>query len=248
MIVDHTNALFHQARSKCSVIVAPLQYTVNLPISMLNWAIHDFSTHQSLVKENSKLRAESLLLNAKLQKQLATEVENRQLHALLQSASRSQEKITEAQLLSVSPDPFVKQVTINNGENRHVFVGQPVLDAGGIMGQVVAVGSLTSRVMLITDSKSAVPVQVSRNGIRAIATGDSSSDLLKLQNVTDTMDVRKGDLLITSGLGQRYPFGYPVGTVVLVKHNADERFADITVSPAAHLNRSRLVLLVWPRK
>jgi len=116
------------------------------------------------------------------------------------------------------------------------------------MGQVIEVGRFTSRVMLITDPNSAVPVQVSRNGIRAIAMGKGYSDRLELINVSNTTDIRVGDKLITSGLGLRFPVGYPVGEVSAVEHISGKQFASITITPSAHLAQSLQVLLVWPNQ
>jgi rod shape-determining protein MreC len=151
-----------------------------------------------------------------------------------------------AQLLAVATDPFVKQVVLDKGHKDKVFVGQPVLDAYGVMGQVIQVGPLTSRVLLISDSHSGVPVQVARNGVRAIAVGDAYTGKLRLMNVQHTVDIRPGDVLITSGLGQNYPEGYPVGQVTHVSKDPGLQFVTIAVEPAAHLDRSRGVLLVWP--
>jgi rod shape-determining protein MreC len=245
MVFDHCNSSFNKFRSSLSVIVVPLQYVVAEPIRLVNLVVSDFSTQQQLAQKNARLNAELVLLQAKLQKQGAIEMENKWLHSLLQSAAQTNDKVAEAQLLAISPNPFIKQIVLDKGSKDDVYVGQPVLDVYGVIGQVIQVGYFTSRVMLVTDSQSSIPVQIKRNGIRAITKGQGSSDLLKLQNVPDTVDVKKGDLLITSGLGRLYPFGCPVGRVVTVAHNPGESFADITVEPVARLDRDRLVLLVW---
>jgi rod shape-determining protein MreC len=245
MVGDHHNNAFHRMRSSMAVIVTPLQSLANLPAGIFNWIVTDFTSKQKLLSSNAQLRAENSLLQAKLQKQLAIEAENKQLRALLASSTQTVDKVTIAKLLAVSPDPFVHKIVLNQGGKTGVFVGQPVLDAYGVMGQVVQVGRLSSLVMLLTDVRSAVPVQIDRNGMRAIAVGNGESGLLQLQHIVDTADVRVGDSVITSGLGEHYPFGYPVGTVVSVNKNSGDRFANILVKPAAHINRSLLVLLVW---
>ena len=245
MICDHQNSTFHRARSSLAVIVSPIHYLVNLPIDAFNCVVSDFVSKKTLINENTKLHATTLLLNAQLQKQFAIENENQQLRALLASSAKTVDKVSVAQLLAVSPDPFVQQIVLNKGNNNKVFVGQPVLDAYGIMGQIVTVGHFTSIVMLVTDNQSAIPVQIERNGVRGLVVGKGVPGLLKLQGITDTMDVKVGDALVTSGLGDHYPFGYPVGTVVDVNRNFRGRFVDIKVKSAAHLDRSRLVLLVW---
>lgn len=245
MICDHRNSAFHRARSSFAIIVSPIHYLVNLPIDTFNGVISDFISKKTLINENARLRAKTLLLNAQLQKQFAIENENQQLRALLASSAKTVDKVSVAQLLAVSSDPFVQQIILNQGSNDKMFVGQPVLDAYGVMGQVTTVGHFTSIVMLLTDNKSSIPVQVERNGVRGLVAGKGVPGSLKLQGITDTMDVKAGDVLVTSGLGDHYPFGYPVGTIVDVNRNFGGRFVDITVKPAAHLDRSRLVLLVW---
>lgn len=247
MVCDHQNKTFHRVRSSFSVIVFPIRYLVNLPIDVFNRGVSDFVSKQFLLNEDARLRAKNLLLNAQLQKQMALEAENQQLRALLSSSVKTVDKVSISRLLAVSPDPFVQQIVLDQGRNKKLFAGQPVLDAYGIMGQVVEVGNLTSIAMLITDSKSAIPVQIDRNGIRGVVVGKGRPGLLKLQYITDTMDIKEGDALVTSGLGGHFPFGYPVGVITSIKHNIGERFADIEVRSAAHLDRSNLVLLVWTK-
>jgi len=248
MIADRQSGSFHRFRGYVAVIVTPLQYAVDVPIKIINWISNDFSTQHRLIKANAQLHAQVFLLRAQLQRQTAIESENKELTGLLQSSLKAQEKTSVAQILAVSVDPYMHQIVIDKGQKNKVFVGQPVLDADGVMGQIVQTGLFTSRVMLITDSQSAIPVQVKRNGIRAIAVGESDHDLLKLVHVINTADVKLGDILVTSGLAQRYPFGYPVAQVIKVDHDAGTQFATILAKPLAQLNRSRLVLLVWPQK
>lgn len=246
MILDQRVTAVTQIRSALSLPLAPLQYLVSWPIEMVDNIRDTFSSHDALVKENLALKASQLRLKAQVQRLLAIELENNQLKALMQSSAQVQGQVLIAQLLAVATDPFVNQVILDKGHKDKVFVGQPVLDAHGVMGQVIQVGALTSRILLINDSHSGVPVQVARNGIRAIAVGDSYTGKLRLMNVQQTADVRVGDVLITSGLGEHYPEGYPVGQVTSVDRDPGLQFATIGVEPAAHLDRSRGVLLVWP--
>ncbi len=246
MILDKHVAAMAQLRAALSVPLASLQYMVSWPIELVD-KIHDtVSTHDSLVQENLDLKAEQLMLRAQVQRLVAIESENNQLKALVQSSVQLKSKVVIAQLLAVSADPFLKQVILNKGSHDNVFVGQPVLDANGVMGQVTQVDPLTSRILLINDVHSGLSVQVVRNGVRAIAVGDMYSGQLHLLNVPQTADIQSGDVLITSGLGEHFPEGYPVGRVTMVTKDPGLQFATITVSPAAHLDRSRGVLLVWP--
>ena len=238
--------MFHRFRSSLSIIVLPLQYIVDTPIKLTRWLGDSVSTQHELIDENARLRAHELLLESRLQRLISLENENEQLRELLKSSSHVGGKAIVAQMLAVAMDPELKQVIINKGSNKKVYIGQPVLDAYGVLGQVVSVGLLTSKVLLTTDPKSAVPVRDSRNGLRAIAVGMGGTGKLAVINVPDTSDLQEGDLFVASGFGLRFPVGYPVGTVVKVSHNSGARFAEITLQPAAHLNRSEQVLLAWP--
>lgn len=246
MILDKQTSAFIEVRNALSLPLVPLQYIVSWPVQLVDKLGATVSTHDALVKENLDLKSEQLLLRAQVQRLLAIESENNQLKALLRSATQVRGKILIAQLLSIDSDPFVNQVVLNKGSQDNVFIGQPVLDANGVMGQVIQVGPLTSRVLLINDPHSGVPVQVARNGIRSVAIGDSYSGKLKLANVTKTTDIKVGDILMTSGLGENYPSGYPVGKVTMVERDPGLPFADIFVEPNARLDRSRQVLLIWP--
>lgn len=246
MILDKRIATVSQIRAALSMPLAPLQYMVSWPIQMIDKIKDTISTHDALVKENLDLKAAQLRLKAQVQRLLAIELENTQLKSLMRSASQIQGKILVAQLLAVASDPFTNQVVLDKGSRDKVFVGQPVLDAYGVMGQVIQVGPLTSRVLLMNDSHSGVPVQLVRNGIRAIVVGDPYSGKLRLVNIQQTADIRVGDVLITSGLGEHFPEGYPVGRVTQVLKDPGLQFSTIMVHPAAHLDRSRGVLLIWP--
>jgi rod shape-determining protein MreC len=167
------------------------------------------------------------------------------LKALLQSSRQIKNKTLIAELLAIASEPFVNQVIINKGKQDGVYVGQPVLDANGVLGQVIQAGPLTSRVLLINDPHSGVAVQNGRNGTRAVAVGDSYSDKMRLLYVPKTADIKVGDIFITSGLGGRFPEGYPVGKVVNINTDPAHEFATVYLQPSAHLNSSRQVLLVW---
>ncbi len=248
MVFDKRVDTFAQARSALSMPLASLQYMVNWPMQMVSNLETAFSSHDRLIKENSDLKAEQLLMKAQMQRLVALESENNQLKALLRSSTEIQGKVLVARLLSIATDPFVNQVTIDKGYHDNLFIGQPVLDANGVMGQVIHVGPMTSQILLINDPHSGVPVQVTRNGVRAIAVGDAYSGKLRLANVPQTTDIRTGDVLITSGLGEHYPEGYPVGQVSSVIKDPGLQFMTINIEPSARLDRSREVLLVWPNK
>lgn len=245
MILDQRSVYFHRAQTYLSVVSVPFQYAVNGPIQLIEWISNSLTTDQQILEENAKLRAQQLLLQAKLQRMIAVENENSQLRALLQSSPHVGGKFTVAQLLAVNMDPFVQKVILDKGTDEKIYIGQPVLDAYGVMGQVVKLGLKTSEVLLLTDPQSAISVQDSRNGVRAIVAGNGNNKL-QLVNVPDSTDVQVGDLMVTSGLDERFPQGYPVGTVKQVNRDPEFRFASVTLEPSAHIDRSRMVLLVWP--
>ncbi len=245
MAFDHKQAQFKQLRSALLTVVSPLQIAMDWPVQWVTWVRANVSSQQSLIEENADLRAESLYLRARLQRILTLQDENKNLRALLQSASPIGEYFSVAKLLAVSIEPYLAQVVLDKGKQHKVYMGQPVLDAKGVMGQVVHVGALTSRVMLITDVHSAIPVQIARTGMRGIIVGNGPRNELQLIDVPDTSDIQDGDLLLTSGLGLRYPPGYPVGTISTVSNPVGDSFMMIKVKPTAQLNKSRQVLLVW---
>lgn len=236
---------FASVRAALSLPLAPLQYVVNWPTQFIQNLRTVLSTHDDLVKQNLKLKANELLLLAQLQRLIAVESENNYLKTLMQSSSHIKNKTLIAELLAVDSDPFINQVVLNKGTRDGVYVGQPVLDARGVMGQIIQVGPLTSRVLLINDPKSGIGVQSARNGTRAVAVGGSYGDKMRLIYVPKTADIKVDDLFVTSGLGDNYPEGYPVGKVTDVIRDPAHQFAVVYLQPSAHLESSRQVLLIW---
>lgn len=233
-------------RSTFSLIVSPLQYAVDYPVRVVGWLQSLVSAKKALIAENMQLRYQQTMLEADLQKLLAIQKENSQLKELLLTSSRADMRAMAAQILAVDTSNARQVVVLNKGKRDDVYIGQPILDAKGVMGQVVDVGPLTSTVLLVSDSKSAVPVRNNRTGERAILVGTNSMTHLSLINLPKTASIHPGDVLVTSGLGRRYPEGYPVGLVEQVTSAPGEDFAKVSVSPIALLNRTRLVLLIWP--
>lgn len=248
MMIDHRFSLLKDVRSVLSVVVYPIQYAVNFPVTAGAWMDASFSTRETLEREVQALRSKQLLYDARLQKMAALETENQRLRLLLDSSRKVSEKVLIAELLAVDLEPFTHQVVINKGSSQGVYEGQPLLDASGIMGQVTRTGPLTSTAMLITDPNHAIPVAINRNGLRAIANGTGSPDTLEIPHFPNDADVQVGDLLISTGLGGRFPGGYPVATVSKVTQIPGRSFAEVTATPTARLRQSREVLLVWPKQ
>ncbi|MEJ1298636.1 MAG: rod shape-determining protein MreC [Candidatus Sedimenticola sp. (ex Thyasira tokunagai)] len=245
MIMDHRQNHLEAVRSTLATLLSPLLYVVNLPRTVGEWANETLTTRESLQRSNETLRRENLLLKAEQQKMAALESENTRLRNLLDSSFRIGERVLIAELMAIELDPYRQQVMINKGTNSGVFQGQPVLDAGGVMGQVVHVHRSSSSVLMITDISHALPVQINRNGLRTIAMGTGRINSLDLPNLPNNADIREGDLLVTSGLGGRFPAGYPVARITTVVHKPGEPFADVEAQPVAHLDRTREALLVW---
>jgi rod shape-determining protein MreC len=245
MVMDKRLESFVSIRAALSLPLAPIQYIVSWPTQFIDKLKIVISTHDDLVKENLKLKTDQLLLRSQLQRLIAIESENNYLKALLQSSRQVKGKTLIAELLAVDSEPFVNQVVLDKGTRDGVYAGQPVLDANGVMGQVTQAGPITSRVILVNDPHSGISVQSARNGMRAVAAGDSYSGKMRLMYVPKTADIKVGDLFITSGLGDHYPEGYPVGKVLLVTKDPTHQFATIYLQPSARLDSSRQVLLVW---
>lgn len=246
MTLDHRQQYLDSVRSALSTAIHPLRLAINLPFAFGDWASETLASRQSLLDENRQLKEKQLELEFRLQRLATLETENTRLRELMRSSSKVSEHILIAELLAVDFDPFKRQSTINRGANDGVYEGQPVLDARGVMGQVIHVAPYTSTLMLITDPSHAIPVQVNRNGLRAIAQGNGSANVLDIPHIPNNADIRVGDLLITSGLGQRFPRGYPVATVTTVTPDPSAPYARITATPSADLEYIHEVLLVWP--
>jgi rod shape-determining protein MreC len=246
MAVDHRQGYLENLRSMLSIAVYPVQYLVNLPIGVVTWLSENLASHSDLLEENRRLREQQLLLQSKLQRFAVLEAENERLRELLESSLQLNEKVLVAELLAVELQPFRHQIVIDKGRREGAYNGQPVVDARGVMGQIIHVGPFTSTVLLITDPSHAIPVVVNRNGLRAIAIGVGEGNKLRLDHLPTNADIREGDLIVSSGLGGRFPAGYPVGTVTSVTLLPGEPFAQVTVTPTARLEQNREVLILWP--
>lgn len=244
MTVDHRQHHLESVRATLSLLVSPLQYLLGLPMGAGHWFGEALTSRQALQDENASLRSQQLLQNARLQKMAALEAENTRLRALLDSSFKVGERVLVAELLEVDVDPFSQEIVINKGSRDGVEAGQPIVDAEGVMGQVVHVAPFTSTAMLITDPSHAIPVEVNRTGLRAIAMGMGSASRLEIPHLPLNADIKEGDLLVTSGLGGRFPPGYPVALVEKVERNPGQSFAEVSARPTARLEQSREVLLV----
>ena len=201
-------------------------------------------SREDLLEENRALRAEALVLRARSQRLAAVAAENVRLRELLNSTALLDENVLVAEIIGVTPDPGTQTVVIDKGSDSGLAPGLAVIDAYGLFGQIVEANRFSSRVLLLTDATHAVPAQVLRNGVRVIVEGNGRIDHLDVNPVAPTADVRPGDLLVSSGLGQRFPGGYPVGVVESVTNDPGRPLAAVIARPSAQLDRSRHVLVL----
>ncbi len=246
MVADHRWHALETVRGALeSYVVYPIRYTINLPSRLVVWGDESLSSHQQLLDDNRKLQQQQLRAQVSLQKLSVLEKENDRLRKMLSAQPKVGELVLVAEILAIDLDPYKQQVILNKGSNKDVYIGQPIIDAWGVMGQVVHMGGFSSTVLLISDPSHAIPVQVSRSGLRSTAFGTGNSQLLELRYIPHNADLEIGDVITTSGLGGRFPPNYPVGRITSIERAAGESFATVVAEPVAHLDRSREVLLVW---
>jgi rod shape-determining protein MreC len=245
MTVDHRANYLETIRGGVSVVLYPLQFLVDAPMRASSWAGDTLTSRSELLQELEDLRTRQLVYKTELQKLVAVETENRRLRDLLQSSQRVTHKVLIAEILSADMGNSGRQVVLNKGTDHGVFRGQPILDSDGAMGQIIHVGPISSTAMLLTDANSAIPVQVLRNGFRSIAVGSADQNSLELPYLANNADIEIGDLLVSSGLGGRFPSGFPVGRVTAVEKDMRQSYAKVTATPSARLDRVREVLLVF---
>jgi len=253
LLVMTTDHRFHHVEKVRTAILQglyPVHYLVNLPADAAAWLLENLSSRDMLTSDNTRLRAENLSLRARQQQFDALANENVRLRKLLRAAAHVEQDVLVAELLAVDLDPYRQQVVIDKGSDDGVYSGQPLLDAQGVMGQVIEVAADSAVALLISDPSHALPVEVLRNGLRAIARGVGRADRIELLHIPASADVEVGDILLSSGLGGRFPPDYPVARVTEVERPRGRAFARVFARPNALLDRSREVLLVWrePRR
>ncbi len=242
---DHSYRALSQVRQWLTVAATPVLFLADLPGRIWGTASQVVMSHNDLLQENARFKARNLILEQKVQKLASLTAQNIRLRELLNSSELVDEQVLVAEVAGVDPDPFRHRVIINKGAIDKVYQGQAILDAHGVMGQVIEVSPVSSRVLMLTDMAARIPVQNHRTKYRTIAAGTGRPDRLELLHIPVTEDFQEGDLLTSSGLGGTYPEGYPVGVVTGVIHNPGDAFASIEVQPLAEVNRSRVVLLVF---
>jgi len=246
MVLDHRDQHLARIRGYLAAALYPLQEAVDAPFAAQRWMATNLAARDSLVAENGQLRREILLGSARLQRLAALEAENARMRALLDSTPKVGNRALIAEILSVDMDRLRQRVVLNRGSRDGAFVGQALIDARGVVGQITRDRGTSSEALLITDPDHAVPVEIVRNGLRTIALGTGDLERLSLPFLARNSDIKAGDLLVSSGLGGSFPAGYPVATVQEVRGDSGEPFLVVSARPEAALERIREVLLVQP--
>jgi rod shape-determining protein MreC len=244
MVADHRGAYLTRLRYSLSAVVEPMYRLAALPAQVARESRLALADRERLTEANNKLSQDLLLAQAQLNRLTEVREQNQRLQELLAVQRSLNLDVQLARIVDVDTDPFRHRLVIGAGTNQSVRVGEAVLDAHGVMGQIVETLPNTSTVMLITDASHALPVAVERTGMRAIARGDKEAGMLSLPNIPISADLKVGDRLLTSGLGGHFPAGFPVGTVRTIGNDASGMFAVATVTPSALLDRSGEVLVL----
>jgi len=245
LVIDHRDNHLDTVRKAIGATVYPLRVVVDAPVSLWHWTQETTASRNQLQVENSRLNAERLLTKARLQRYSALEAENARLRSMLEARAQVRDQVRVAEIMSASSNPFRHVLVVDKGTRDGVYDGQTLVDANGVVGQIIAAGVLSSQSILISDPDHALPVEVNRNGLRTVAVGTGDYELLDLPFLPNNADIQRGDLLVTSGLGGAFPAGYPVAIIDSITRIPQEPFAIVTAKPAAALNQIREVMLIW---
>lgn len=245
MFLDHRDNHLDAVRNTISAAVYPIRVIAAAPVDLWVWAKTLSKSKKELQRENSRLRAENLLTAARLQRLISLEAENNRLRDFLEARRRVQDEVRVVTIMAVDANPFKHNIVLDLGSMQGVYAGQAIINADGIIGEVMEAGPLTSDAILISDPGHALLVEVNRNGLRTVAYGTGEFGRLDLPGLPNNADIRAGDLLVTSGLGGTFPSGYPVAVVDSVTRVPQEAFAEVTATPSAALDQMREVMLIW---
>lgn len=245
MVVDHRQHHLDTVRNAIGATFYPIQIIVDAPFRLWSWIGESTADRNTLQVEVARLETERALTRAELLQLTALRAENDRLRDLLDARPRTRDTMRVAEIMAVDANPYRHTFVIDIGDRDGVYTGQAIIDANGVIGQVLEAGLMTSQAILISDPSHALPVEVSRNGLRTIANGTGDIDRLDLPFLPNNADIVPGDILVTSGLGGGFPAGYPVAVVGAVNRVPQEPFADVTAVPSSALDQVREVLLIW---
>lgn len=247
LILMATDARFNQLdllRQGVGLVLHPLQQIANSPLALSRRANDFFVTQSQLASENAQLKQQQLSTAAQLQHNQSLQAENAHLRRMLAIGEKYGNNVVAVEVMSAGRDPFSRRIIVDKGSNSQIEPGQAAIDEAGLVGQVTRVQVLSSEITLITDKGQAVPVEVVRNGLRAIAFGHGQDNMLELAFMATNMDIQNGDQLVTSGIDGTYPRGIPVAVVSQIERNAGYPFAKISCTPSAGMDRYRNLLIV----
>ena len=247
MFWDKRGGWLDTARYGLQAAVYPLQLAVNSPSAAWHWLEESFTTRETLQAEVDRLRNQLRDQQLITLRQAALIQENATLRGLNAALPEVIEKRLIGEVISVEVSTLRQRLVVNRGGRDGVFRAQPVVTGTGVLGQVFRTGPFSSEVILITDAEHALPVQVLRSGVRTIALGTGNSTSLELPYVAQNYDVQVGDVLVTSGLGQVFPFGLPVAKVTKVERDPTKPLARIFAAPTTNVESDREVLFIWSR-
>jgi len=245
MVLDYRKEKLLPVRTALQMALYPLQAVVDAPSRALNTLTEFFSDHQTLSNKNRELSTYINIYAAKDQKYISIQRENERLRAQLNATTAVSERFMLAEILSVSSNPFSKNVTINKGTNSGIFVGQVALVGENIYGQVKSVSPTSAVIIQLTDIKHAIPVRNVRTGLSALASGTGKPNKIELKHVEASVDVQVGDVFVSSGLGQLFPPDFPVAKVRKVGYNPGDSFMNVYANSLADFNKTREILLIW---
>ena len=246
LINDQRNNYLSILRNSIAIAIYPLQSAVEIPSRLTDWFDLRIKSKEILIKENQNLLSQQKINSSILQRYESLEQENERLKQILNAASNLDNKVEITRIISVNVNPYRHTIVIDKGERDGVYEGQVLLDADGVIGQILHTNFLTSEAILISDSDHALPVEINRNGLRTIVLGNGSYTKLDVPYIPNNADIEIGDLLVTSGLGGKFPSGYPVAKVDFIESDLSEQFYKVSAKPIAYLNQVREVMLLKP--
>ena len=247
MWLDNREHHLDAVRRGIGVAVYPIQIMVDAPARLWSWTRDLSASKNQLQLENSRLKTEALITRGRMQELAALKAENDRLRAMLDAREQVRGEVRVAGIMAVDANPYRHNIVLDVGARDGVYDGQAIVDASGVVGQVISTGVTTSQAILISDPDHALPVIVNRNGLRTVAFGTGEYNRLSLPFLANNADIEPGDLLVTSGLGGAFPSGYPVAVVETVTRLPQEPFAEVNATPAAALDQVREVMLIWVR-
>ena len=242
--LDYKDQYLNKVRSYISATIYPMYVAINAPKNIFLNLKESMGQREKIVLENQKLKTENIDLSSKIQQIYKLEKENRRLHELLDSKPKSEDVFVLAEIIAENPDPFKHRIIIDKGSKENVQVNQSVADSKGIIGHIIRDQIFGSEVLLITDPEHAIPIEVARTGLRSIALGTGSYEEIQLSFLAVNTDIQKGDILLTSGLGEQYPAGYPVAVIEKVSVLEGEPFLEVLAKPFAKLTNINEVWVI----